>query len=147
MSTDIPKATEAKLNDKVVLRILDEEINAKIVKINDESGKRVIIFEINKMTDDLISHRKISVDVVWWSKTGLKVPNQALIEENGLYYVMRNKAGKQVKLLIKLKGQTDKFSIITSYSLKELQEIGYSEDEIKNYKKINNYDEILLNSQ
>lgn len=147
MSTDIPKATEAKLNDKVVLRILDEEINAKIVKINDESGKRVIIFEINKMTDDLINHRKISVDVVWWSKTGLKVPNQALIEENGLYYVMRNKAGKQVKLLVKLKGQTDKFSIITSYSLKELQEIGYSEDEIKNYKKINNYDEILLNSQ
>lgn len=139
------KAMEAKIGDNILLRISNEETDAKIVHINEESGKRTIIFEINKMTEELINHRKIAVDVIWWSESGLKVPNQALIEENGLYYVMRNKAGIETKILVKLIRQTDKFSIISSYSLKDLQKIGYSENEIKNYRKINNYDEILIN--
>ena len=99
------------------------------------------------MTDDLINHRKIEVDVIWWNAEGLKVPNQALIEENGLYYVIRNKAGIESKILVKVKAQTDKFSIITTYSVEELQKIGYDEEDIKKYKKINLYDEIVLNTE
>ena len=97
------EAMEAKLNDKVKIRIANnEEENAKIVQINEESGKRTIIFQINKMTDVLINHRKISVDVIWWDVTGLKVPNQALTQENGLYYITRNRAGVQTKILVKM---------------------------------------------
>ena len=132
---------------KATAIIITKENNAKIVQINEEVGKRTIIFQINKMEDEFINHRKIAVDVIWWNESGLKIPNQALIEENGLYYVMRNKAGTQSKILVKIVVQTDKFSIISTYSTKELQEIGYNENEIKNYKKINNYDEIVLNPQ
>ena len=130
-----PKAMESKVGDNVEIRTSNKkEIKAKIVQINEESGKRTIIFQTNNLLDEFISHRKIAIDVIWWSESGLKIPNQALIEENGLYYVMKNKAGMQSKMLVKLKGQTDKFSIISSYSAKELQAIGYNEKDIRNYK-------------
>ena len=41
--------------------------------------------------------------------------------------------------------QTDKFAIIEPYESTELQELGLSSDEIKKYKKITNYDEIIIN--
>lgn len=143
---DSDKAMEAKAGDSVKLRTTDKmETDAKIVHINEQSGKRTIIFKINEMNENLINHRKIDVNVIWWSKTGLKVPNQAIIEENGLNYVVRNKAGVQTKILVKIERKSDKFSIISSYSTDKLKEIGYDEKSIKGYKKINNYDEILVN--
>ena len=138
------EAMEAKVGDKVKLRISNNEEDAQIIQINEESGKRTIIFQLNVMTTDLINHRKIAIDVVWWDVTGLKVPNQALIQENGLYYVTRNKAGVQSKILVKIKKQTEKYAIIDSYKNEELQELGLDAQEIKNYKKISNYDEVII---
>lgn len=140
-----PNSMSAEVGKNVKLRISNnEEYDAKIVQINEESGKRTIIFQINKMTEELISHRKVLVDIIWWNASGLKVPKQTLIQENGLYYVMRNKAGIQTKLLVNVKQQTDKFAIITTYTDKELQELGFTSTEIRNYKKITNYDEIVI---
>ena len=140
------EAMNAKVNDKVQLRISNTtEEDAKIVHINEQSGKRTIIFELSKMTEILIKHRKIAVDIIWWDTSGLKVPNQALIQENGLYYVIRNKAGIETKLLVNVKRKTDKFSIIAPYKDDELKELGYDSTQIKNYKKISNYDEIMIN--
>lgn len=148
ITLDSNDAMTAKIGDNVTLRIFGkQELDATINCINEEYDKRTIIFETNQMTDDLINHRKIEVDVIWWNAEGLKVPNQALIEENGLYYVIRNKAGIESKILVKVKAQTDKFSIITTYSVEELQKIGYDEEDIKKYKKINLYDEIVLNTE
>ncbi len=138
MSTEVGKTVQLRISN-------NEEYDAKIVQINEESGKRTIIFQINKMTEELINHRKVIVDVIWWNDSGLKVPKQALIQENGLYYVIRNKAGIESKLLVNVKRQTDKFAIITTYSDKELKELGFTSTEIRNYKKISNYDEIIIN--
>lgn len=147
LNSEISK--QAKVGDSVKLRISSgEEFDTKIVQINEQSGNRTIIFELNKMTNDMITHRKIAVDVIWWKKNGLKIPNQAILTENvdgkELNYIIRNKAGVQSKLLIKIDKQNDKFSIISSYSTKELQELGFDEEKIKNYKKIGLYDEIVL---
>ena len=139
------EAMQAKVNDKVKIRISNDEEDAKIIQINEESGKRTIIFEMNQMSENLINHRKIAVDVIWWDVSGLKVPNQALIKENELYYVIRDKAGIQSKILVKVKKQTDKYAIIESYKNNELQELGLSTQDIRNYKKITNYDEIIVN--
>lgn len=145
---DSEMSKKAEVGKKVTIRIAgNEECDAKIVQINEESGKRTIIFQTNKMTEELISHRKIAIEVVWWNKSGYKVPNQVLIEENGLYYIMRKKSGTETKILVKIEEKTDKFSIISSYSAKELQELGFNESQIRNYKKINNYDEIIINSK
>lgn len=139
-------AMEAEIGKTITLRIANtEECKAEIVQINEESGKRTIIFKLNKMTETLINHRKIAVDVIWWNESGLKIPKQALIQENGLYYVTRIKSGIQKKLLVNVIKQTDKFAIIKPYETKELQELGYSSTEIKNYIEITNYDEILIN--
>ena len=145
VTTDSEEGMSSEVGDSVQIRISDKEkVDAEIAQINEESGKRTIIFKLNQMTENLINHRKIAIDIIWWDESGLKVPNQALIEENGLYYVLRNRAGVQSKILVKVTFKTDKFSIIESYQTEELQELGIDEDEIKNYKKINNYDEIML---
>lgn len=139
------EAMSAEVGDKVTLRIANsEEISAKIDTINEESGKRTIIFKITQLTESLINHRKVIVDVIWWDVSGLKIPKQALIVENGKNYVIRNKSGIQAKVLVKIKCETDKFAIVEPYSTTELQELGYTYDEIRNYRKIANYDEIII---
>ena len=139
-------AKVAEVEKSVDLRINDKEYEAKIVQINEESGKRTIIFQINNMTEDLISHRKMVVDVIWSNESGLKVPKQALIQKNGLYYVIRNKAGVQTELLVKVQKQTEKFAIIRPYKDSELkEELGYDSNQIRKYKEITNYDEIVIN--
>lgn len=146
ITLDSACAMSAEVGKKVDLRISnDEELKAEIVQINEQSGKRTIIFKVNELTTDLINHRKIVVDVIWWNVSGLKVPIQALTKENGLYYVVRNKSGIQSKVLVKVKKETKKFAIISAYTDAELQELGYTSTEIKNYRKITNYDEIIIN--
>ena len=144
-------AQQAKIGDKVTLRIsTTEEDDAEIVQINEGSGTRTIIFELNNMSQNLINYRKIAVDIIWWQKSGYKVPNQAIITKNvngqDLNYIIRNKYGVQTEILVKVEKQNDKFSIISSYETKELQELGFNEEDIKNYKKISNYDEIIINN-
>lgn len=148
--TDSELSKQAKVGDKVTLRIsTTEEDEAQIVQINEGTGNRTIIFELNNMTQHLINYRKIAVDIIWWQESGYKVPNKAIITKNvnghDLNYIIRNKNGVQTEILIKIEKQNDKFSIISSYETKELQELGFNEEDIKNYIKISNYDEIILN--
>lgn len=140
------KSKAAEVDHAVELRINDEEYKAKIIHINEESGKRTIIFQMNSMPEDFINHRKIVVDVIWSNESGLKVPKQALTQKNGLYYVTRNKAGVQTELLVKVKKETEKFAIIRPYTDTELkEELGYDSTKIRNYREITNYDEIIIN--
>lgn len=151
--TNTELGNSAKIGDSVNLKLsgTEEEKNAKIVQINEGSGKRTIIFEVNRMSTSVINHRKIAVNVIWWEKAGFKVPNQAIYFENingqNIYYVLKNKSGVESKCYVKIQKQNEAFSIISSYEPKELQEIGVNEEDIKNYKKISNYDEIVIRSQ
>lgn len=139
-------AKQAKVGDTVKLRIsINEEIKAEIIQINEETGKRTIIFKMNTMPEELINHRKLDVDVIWWDESGLKIPKQALTKENGLYYVTRNKMGILTKILVKVEFQNDKFAIIEPYKNNELKEMGWTSEQINSYKKISNYDEIIIN--
>lgn len=139
-------AKQTEVGKTVKLRLTNnEEYKAEIVQINEESGKRTIIFEMKQMPEELISHRKIDIDVIWKDESGLKVPKQALTKENNLYYVTRNKVGIQTKLLVNVLMQNDKFAIIEPYKKEELQELGWTLTEINKYKKITNYDELVIN--
>ena len=48
-------------------------------------------------------------------------------------------------MLVKVTRRGDKYSIVEPYDTEELKELGYSSDEIINYRKISIYDEIILN--
>lgn len=104
----------------------------------------MVIFRTNKSVEELVSYRKISIDVIWWSKSGLKVVNSAIIEEGGLNYVIRNRTGYKDKILIKVQQENKNYSIIRNYTTEELLELGYDKDEIISMKSISLYDEILV---
>lgn len=141
------EAQNAKVGDSVKVRLSNNaEISAEITNlIKDENNEIVIILKVQKQIEELINYRKITFDLIWWSASGLKVPNQAIVQENDLNYVIRNRAGYLSKILVKVKKQGDKYSIVDSYTSEELKKIGLSNSEISTYKKISIYDEILVN--
>lgn len=140
------KAKEAKENDSVTIQLSNgEEMSAKITYIKQEDNDVLIILQVDKLADELINYRKISFNLVWWSYSGLKVPNQAIKEKDGLQYVVRSRAGYLDKLLIKVLRQNENYAIVTTYTTDELKELGYSTKEISSYKKLTLYDEILIN--
>lgn len=143
---DSEEAISAKQGDKVKIRLsTNDEIKAEVVHINEETENRILICEIDRLTEKLINYRKISFDIIWSSDSGFKVPNKAIAkDENGLSYIIRTRSGYLTKLLVKIVSNNESYSIVTTYNSEELTNLGYSEEEISDYKKIKLYDEILL---
>lgn len=138
-------AMEAKEGDLVTLRLSNtKEVNAQIEKIIEEEKNRVVVFKITKQVENLLEYRKVSLDIIWWQYEGLKISNNAIIEKNDLSYVQRKRTNYVDDILVKVLRQNDTFSIVTNYTTEELKELGYSEKEITDMKKIKIYDEILL---
>jgi len=151
--SDSQQAEETAEGVKVKVRLASNiEVEAKIIsKKQQESGKYLLILEINKGINELTNFRKITFDLIWLSYTGFKVPNQAIVEQDGLNYVVRKRAGYTTKVLVKIpkindkEVRNDKYTIIENYKTNELQDLGLSSKEINNYKGISIYDEIILN--
>ena len=145
--TDTEEAKNAEVGDDVRVRLPSgSEVSAEITYIlQEENDDRVLILRIEKGVEELISYRKISFDLIWWSATGLKVPNQAIVKENDLAYVVRNRAGYLNKILVKVKREGENYSIVEAYDTEELKELGFSNEEIISYRKISLYDEVILN--
>lgn len=142
--TNSEEAKKAEVGDKIEIKLSsNQEIPAEIVDIKqDEKGIRLIL-KITQEVEFLSSYRKISLDVIWWEKSGLRVPNSSIIYENGLSYVIRKKAEMLSKVLVKIVKENDNYSIITSYKTEELKNMGYTIQEINNMRTISIYDEIL----
>lgn len=145
--TSSEEAKQAEVGDKVKARLSNNiETDAEITNIiKEDDGDIILILRLTEQIKELINYRKITFDLIWWNTSGLKVPNQAIVTENELNYVVRNRAGYLSKILVKIKRQGDKYSIIESYDTEELKDLGFSDTEIANYKKISIYDEVLIN--
>lgn len=141
------EAKQAEVGKKVKIRLSNNsEIEAEITNlIKEDDGDILIILKIDKQVEELINYRKISFDLIWWSESGLKVPNQAIVNIDNKNYVVRNRAGYLSKILVKIKKQGEKYSIIEAYTAEEMKKEGYTNEEIAGYKKISLYDEILIN--
>ena len=145
---DSDAAMQTKVGDRVKIE-LDPAliVKAKVVQINEGNDSRVLVFEVSDLPEKLINYRKLSVNVIWWEESGLKVPNTALIEENGRTYIIGNRAGYDAKILVKVLKQNDSYALVSNYSTKELQEMGFSSQEIQNMYSIKQYDKIDVNSK
>lgn len=144
------QAKDAEVGDIVELRLPNNaEVSATIEYISNEDDDIIIVFKLTEQVQELVSYRKISFDIIWWSYSGKKVPNSAIGTEkkgdNEISYVVRTRAGYQDKILIKIKKQNDKYSIVENYTNAELQELGYSAEEIYGRSTLTLYDEILKN--
>ncbi len=145
--TNSEESKKAKIDDKVQIRLANNKIiDAKISYISQENeDEMLVILEVDKQISELANYRKISFDLIWWSSSGLKVPNQAIIEENGLNYVVRNRTGYLDKILVNVTRKNNKYSIVSNYSTSELEKMGFEKNEISTMKKISIYDELILN--
>lgn len=127
------------------------EVDTTIENIIEEDEERIIVFKIDKAVQELINYRKISLDVIWWSESGKKIPNTAIgYEEKNdkqVSYVIRTRAGYTNKILVKILKQNEKYTIVDNYKSEELEELGYDVEEIENRKKIVLYDEIIKNAK
>lgn len=141
------EAMNTKVGKTIKIRLsTNDEITAEIVHINQENNKRVLILKIDRLTEKLINYRKISFDIIWSSDSGLKVPKKAIAkDEKGLSYVIRTKSGYLSKLIVKVINSNENYSIVKTYNTEELTNLGFTQEEISEYKKIKLYDEILLN--
>lgn len=146
MGTD--NAINSKEGQNVKIRLSSQdEVDAKIVyKAQEDNGEVLLVFKITKKVEDLISYRKISFDVIWWSDTGLKVPNSSILhDENNNSFIIRNRAGYLDKIMIKELRTTKNYTIVENYEIQDLQEKGYTDEEIRKMKNVMVYDEIISN--
>ena len=147
---DSDYARESEVGDEVKLRLPSgNEIEASIEYKTIEDDDYIITLKIEKGVEELISYRKISFSIIWWSASGLKVPNQAISTEekagNEISYVTRTRIGYEDKIIVKILKQNSRYAIVTKYTSEELKELGYTSQEILSMPNIAIYDEILLN--
>ena len=140
-------AQNAKVGQNVKIRLPNsKEVNSKIEYISREEDNSVtIIFKIENYVEELISYRKIAFDIIWWSDNGLKIPNQAIVKNESVPFVIRNRAGYLEKIYVKILRTNENFSVVTNFNSDELKELGIEEVEIQNRKLITLYDELILN--
>ena len=138
-------AKNAKVGDKVKIMLSGgSEIDAEIEHINltAENEKVVVIFKLNVMSDELIEYRKISFNITWWSKSGIKIANDAIVEDaEGKKYVVKEKAGIYSKVLVKVLKKNDKYSIVENYTAEDYEKQGI---DASLYGKISQYDMVLM---
>lgn len=145
--SDSEQSKEAKIGDSLQVRLSNNKIvDAQITYISQENEEEtLLVLEIDEQIEELTNYRKNSFDLIWWSYSGLKVPNSAIVEQDGLNYVVRNRNGYLTKILVNVKKQNSKYSIIKNYTTDQLLELGFSNKEINSMKSINLYDEVIIN--
>ncbi len=145
--TSSEEGKKAEVGDAIKVRLSNNvEIAAEVSNIiKEEDNETILILKLNDQVEELTNYRKITFDLIWWDDSGLKVPNQAIVNLEDLSYVVRNRAGYLNKTLVKVKRKGQKYSIVEAYTNEELKELGFSDKEINEYHKISLYDEIVIN--
>ena len=143
-------ARDAEVGDSVTIRLPSgKEVKASIEYKATEDKEYILTLKIDEGVEELTSYRKISFSIIWWSSSGLRVPNTAISTEekngNEIAYVTRTRIGYEDKILVKVLKTNEKYSLVTNYTSDELTELGYTPAEIRNMPNIAIYDEILIN--
>lgn len=148
---DSDYARDAEVGDDVKIRLPSgNEVDATIEYKLEEKDDYVITFKLEEGVEELTNYRKVSVGIIWWNASGLRVPNSAISYEekegNQIAHVTRSRIGYEDKILVKILKSNEKYSIVTNYTSEELSEFGYTSSEIRAMPSITIYDEILINT-
>lgn len=141
------EAKNSKVGDTIKIRVQNSDtLKASVENIIDEDDEsKTITVKIANDVEKLIAYRKISFDIIWWDAEGFRIPNEAIKEENGLSYVVRNRNGYYNKMLVKILKQNDEYCIVRQYKTEELEELRFTSSQIYSMRNIALYDEIVLN--
>lgn len=140
------EAAGIKVGSTIKIRLSNSrELKATVEYITqEEDNESLVVLKINECTEELINYRKISFDIIWWSESGLKIPNSAIQYEDDIAYVIRKRVGYTDKIYVKILRQNEKYSIIENYTRAELKEKGMSDEKLENRKTISLYDELEI---
>lgn len=154
------ESKEAKLDDKLYLRIeniSNELIPATVEYISEEENGRLLFLKIENGVELLTKYRKLNLDVVWWNYSGLKlhkslIGSKDVSTSNGnlisnVNYVTIKKAGYEDVAYIKVIKEFGDYVIVDNYSDEEYLELGFTEEEIKNFVTLKLYNEVVVNKQ
>ncbi len=73
------------------------------------------------------------------------MPKSAIIYDNGLSYIVRNRGGYLTKILVKIRKEGENYCIVSNYASEELKDLGFTTSQINNMRQVTIYDEIVLN--
>lgn len=143
-TTKTKEGKNAKIGDKISIVLPSAKtITAEISYIIEESEEETtVIIKFIEGAEELLSYRKISVDIIWWKASGYKVPNSAIITENDLNYVIRTRNGYLNKVLVKVGKKTELYTVVSNYSASEIKDLTIEEG---TRTSVVLYDEIVLN--
>ena len=147
---DSEYSDSAEVGDEVTIKLPSgKETDATIEYKTVDGRENILTLKIDEGVEELTSYRKISFSIVWWSKTGLRIPNSAIKTEekngNQISFVTRTRIGYEDKIIVKILKTNEKYSIVTNYTSDELTDLGYTIEEIRQMPNVAIYDEILLN--
>lgn len=147
---DSEYSDSAEVGDEVTIKLPSgKETDATIEYKTVDGKENILTLKIDEGVEELTSYRKISFSIVWWSKTGLRIPNSAIKTEekngNQISFVTRTRIGYEDKIIVKILKTNEKYSIVTNYTSDELTDLGYTIEEIRQMPNVAIYDEILLN--
>lgn len=121
-----------------------EKQKAKIEYIKDiDKNSRIFVFKVDKNSEFLTQYRKIGANIIWWSESGIKVSNKAIINYEGQNYVVKQKARFQEIVPIKIIKATAEYSLVESYTTRELYE--KYKIELEDVPILQMFDEIIVN--
>lgn len=140
------EAADIKVNSNLKIRLSNStELTAKVeYMVQEDENESIVVLKIDKCVEDLINYRKISFDIIWWSESGLKVPNSAIKYEDDIAYIVRKRVGYTDNIYVKVLKQNENYSIIENYTRDELIEKGISKEKLTNRKTISLYDELEI---
>ena len=135
-----------KVGDTVRIRLSNsgQVVKASIAYIKDDDKGKIIVFHINNSVQSLVQYRRVSLEIIWWNYSGFKVPNNAIKVENDVSYILKSNAGFGEKIPVKIERQNETYSIIDNYTTEELVNLGFSEENIKEFSSIKLYDQIII---
>lgn len=160
MFMNSPESKEAKLNDKLYLRFEntgDDLVPATVEYISEEENGRLFTLKIETNTEELSKYRKINLDVVWWSYTGLKLHKNFIhqldvVNKNGevvttLDSVLIKKVSSNDVAYVKILKEFGDYVIVDNYTDDEYIQIGFTEEDIENFVTLKMYNEVVINEK
>ena len=123
-------------NQSIVLCNNDEEIDAKVYKINKENDNYIAIFKINNQNVGIYDTRVQEFDIIYKQIEGLKIPKSAIKtvdDKEGVYVVSEE---DKTPNFIELKG--------IAYEDDDYKYINYYQNKIDGVSTVDLYDKIIL---
>ncbi len=116
-------AQDFAVDQSVKVRLTGEEhqaVEATVKSISaEENGKVVVVISSSKYVPDVYIKRNVNVDIIKKEYSGLKVPAQAVVEQNGETFVYISKLGTAEKRPVEVLYQTEDIAIIKEDNVRD----------------------------